>query len=393
LTHRVVSMLLLLGVMLAGCASLPTDPAPPKPVLSAVAVPPNVAAALDRLRSAYSKNDWRTVHQLIPAPALARRVIGEMQAWVNAGANDINVTPVYTKHVGAYRLVVTIVFSDDPRAWPSYLIALMNTKPDPAQIIGEPTGLTGTTIGTTTWTVTRAKNFILYHSPYQIAGSDRAYIASLEDERAAFARKFGVHLPPIAAYYLYPTIGLMGRLSNHACGSESGVVGCTTPFTTPPTIQTILWPTYHEPIHVYELALGPKPAAHEVWYAPLFVGEGTAVALEDRDVDPRLSDFCSFDLVYVPLDVCARTALKHLRPLSILRDKGFERADPGFAYSLAGSFAKYLILRYGYHRFGSFYHAIAARPSDRERDYDAATEKTYHRSIRALLAGWEHALT
>jgi hypothetical protein len=124
---------------------------------------------------------------------------------------------------------------------------------------------------------------------------------------------------------------------------------------------------------------------------PLFIAEGMAVALEDRELDPRLSDYCS-DLSYVPLDSCAQQSIGDVQPISLLRDSGFKKADPGDAYALAGSFVKYLILTYGYHPFGRFYYVLAAQPSDREKDYNIATQSVYHASVRQLLAAWRAQL-
>jgi len=390
-TARTSFIALILSCVLAGCGANAATPVPsPFHIESPVSRPIHDVAA--GLAEAYAGDSWTRIHQLVPDRSVADRLIGEMQSWQRAGAGRIAVTPVYHQSGGLRRAIVTLAFSDDPRAPPSYLIAVMNTGTDPAHIIGTTTGLRGTMITNTTWTVTRARNFIFYHSPYQATGADRVYINDLEQQRRTFARKFGVRLPPLAAYYLYPTVSIMAHRSGGTCGTEPGNVGCATPFTSPPTIQTILWPTYHEPIHVYERALEPRPTAHEIWYAPLFIAEGTAVALEDRQVDPRLSDYCSLNLAYVPLDSCARLYLGSTHPLSLLPDRGFRRARPGAAYALSGSFVKYLILHYGYHRFGRFYYRLSAQPSDNEKDYDAATLKIYGRSIRALLAAWERQL-
>jgi len=148
---------------------------------------------------------------------------------------------------------------------------------------------------------------------------------------------------------------------------------------------------YHEPVHVYELALSPPPAMKDgqlqYYVAPLFIGEGTAVALQDRSLDPRLSNYCS-DLAYAPLDDCAREAASAVRPLTLLSDSGFQRADPGYAYALGGSFVKYLILRYGYRAFGHFYYQLAAQSKDRLSDYNVATQRIVHQPIERLINAW-----
>jgi hypothetical protein len=195
-----------------------------------------------------------------------------------------------------------------------------------------------------------------------------------------------VKLPPVAAYYLYPDQTMIARLTNGTCGSNPDNVGCTVQQARPPTIHASEWVSYHEPIHVYQTVMEPKG-----YTAPLFIAEGMAVALEDRDVDPRLSDYCS-EVAYVPLDDCAQYAITNVKPRSLLSDSGFNAADAGYAYSLGGSFVKYLILRYGYRAFGKFYYDLAAQPKDRVRDYDVATYRVYHASIDSLLSGWRRQL-
>jgi len=169
-------------------------------------------------------------------------------------------------------------------------------------------------------------------------------------------------------------------------------VGCANPYTKPPSIQASIWPTFHEPVHIYELSLEPPVQNTQLVYvAPLFVSEGTAVALEDRQLDPTLSDYCS-DLSYAPLDDCARVAAAHVTPISLLPDSGFKSADPGYAYSLGGSLVKWLLLTYGYKPFGRFYFALAAQPKDRVRDYEVAARKVFHQSIQTLLGRWQRDL-
>jgi hypothetical protein len=226
-------------------------------------------------------------------------------------------------------------------------------------------------------------------------GSDRSYLAALEFQRAQVARKFGLKLPPLARIYLYPDVQTMARLTNGGCGGQAGETGCTSPFDRPPTVQEVIRAVYHEPIHVYELAMQPRPrmVRGEVLYqvAPLFIAEGTAVALEDREADPRLSDYCS-DLSYAPLDDCARIAARHMDPFTILGDYGFRAADAGYAYSLGGSFVKYLMLRYGYRVFGRFYYELAAQPTDHLSDYDVATRAIYKAPAGELIHAWLRSL-
>jgi hypothetical protein len=148
---------------------------------------------------------------------------------------------------------------------------------------------------------------------------------------------------------------------------------------------------YHEPSHVYERSISPPNKGHEIYYAPLFLGEGMAVALEDPQLDPHLSDYCS-DLDYAPLDDCARTAMAEVNPMSILSDRGFNHANAGDAYALGGSFVKYLILRGGYYRFGRFYYVVAAQPKDRVQDYNVAARQVYGQSIQNLISAWRRSL-
>jgi hypothetical protein len=287
--------------------------------------------------------------------------------------------------------VETLEFSVDPRATPTYDVVAVRTRRGRAVLDGTVTGITGSTYSRARWSVTRSKHFIVYHSPYQLAGRDRAELANLEHERVAFEREFGVKVAPLTAYYLYPTVGLMDRMTRGACGSTADNVGCTDPYTKPPSIQAAIWPSYHEPIHVYELAFEPPAKGRNVYVAPLFIGEGMAVALEDRGANPRLSDYCS-NLEYAPLDACARFALRATQPLSLLSDRGFHHANASDAYSLGGSFVKYLILHYGYHRFGMFYYRLAAQPSDTVADYNVASRSVYGTNIEHLIGAWSAAV-
>jgi hypothetical protein len=78
--------------------------------------------------------------------------------------------------------------------------------------------------------------------------------------------------------------------------------------------------------------------------------------------------------------------------MDILSDKGFKHVDPGDAYSLGGSFVSFLIERYGYSKFGTFYHALAGRPTDTKHDYDVAGTKAYHNPIAHMIGLWRAAL-
>jgi hypothetical protein len=254
------------------------------------------------------------------------------------------------------------------------------------RIIGTTSGLSGPTFRTVDWVISRTRHFVVYHSPYQLEGADRRGLQDLEYQRSAFARKFHVKLPPVANYFLYPQQHLIAPLTGGVCGSNPDNVGCTLQGSNPPTIHSSEWVSFHEPIHVYQTVMEPKG-----YTAPLFIAEGMAVALENRGVDPRLSDYCS-EVAYVPLDDCASYAIANVRPSSLLSDTGFRAADPGYAYSLAGSFVKYLILRYGYRPFGAFYYAIASQPKDRVSDYEVASHRVFHTSVEQLLSSWRAVL-
>lgn len=342
--------------------------------------------------SAYAQGDWSAIRAAFSDQAAGRALVGEMENWQAENVGSIHVSVVYNAPFGRRRYVATIEFASDPRAVPYYSIFLFGSGKTAGQIVGTTTGIRGSGYLHASWRVTRSAHFTVYHSPYELRGSDHATLASLEYQRRQFMRKFGVSLAPHVAYYYYPLQSLMSPLTHRGCGTTPDFVGCALPDASPPTIHTSEWPTYHEPIHIYELALEPRHVPGKPAYvAPLFIGEGTAVALEDREVDPRLSDYCS-NLRYFPLDSCAQQAMNDVAPITLLSDSGFGRANAGDAYSLGGSFVKYLILHYGYHRFGRFYYVLAAQPLDRERDYNVATGSVYHRSIRTLLAAWKTVL-
>jgi hypothetical protein len=299
----------------------------------------------------------------------------------------LRVSTVLRRHIGPNRYVVTLRFADDPRALPAYAILRVTLRHGHPYVIGPVSGITGHTFVGARWAVTQSRHFTVFHSPFIPSVLVRNVLRNLEYQREQFRRKFGVQLLPVTNFYLYPNVSEMRRLTLATCGATSDNVGCADPFARPPVIQSATWPTYHEPIHIYERALEPADTGKIKYVAPLFIGEGTAVALEDRQVDPRLSDYCS-DLRYVSLDECALQALNATQPLALLRDKGFNAANAGYAYSLGGSFVKYLILTYGYHRFGHFYFKLASQPLDRVRDYDVAARAVYHRTIGRLITAW-----
>jgi hypothetical protein len=344
-----------------------------------------------RWEQAFAGSRWRQVLGTFTNGAEADALVGQMIRWQRERVHQLHIVPTFVQRLAANRYVGTVRFLGDPRAVPVYRIYTFQTRGSETRVAGTVTGLSGTNFTNVRWSITRSKHFVVYHSPYELQGSDRQYLADLEQQRTLFQQKFGVKLPAGASYYLYPQTSLMARLTGATCGASADNVGCTDPYTRPPAIQTSLWPTYHEPIHVYQLSFEPPPVGNSILVAPLFIAEGMAVALEDRQADPRLSDYCS-TLTYIPLDACARVGIGQTRAADLLTDHGFNNADPGNAYALGGSFVKYLILKYGYHPFAKFYHTLAAQPSDSVKDYNVATYGVYHTSVTLILKAWQRAL-
>lgn len=342
-------------------------------------------------QDAFRASRWSDVSNSFTNSYDGNLLVQQMIQWRDGRVQQLRILPTYVQPLATGRYVATLRFADDPRAVPAYRIYLFDLRGSRAQITGTTTGIEGTTYANVRWSVTRSAHFVVFHSPYEVQGSDRQYLTDLENQRALVAEKFGVRLPSRMSYYLYPSTSLMGDLTGKSCGAKSDNVGCTNPYSQPPSIQTSVWPTYHEPIHVYQLALEPRPSRTSVMVAPLFIAEGTAVALEDRTADPRLSDYCS-TLVYVPLDACAQVGIGETSPLDLLRDPGFKRANAGNAYALSGSFVKYLLLKYGFRKFGRFYYTLAAQKSDSVQDYNVATYSLYHTGITHLLQAWRSSL-
>ncbi len=389
-----VLIALCLALVLSGCGSLivaqPSSVSVAAP--QAGRVPPSVAALALQIQSVYASGNLGALRRRVPGVLTVPMLIPQLRQWESQHVAPLRVRAVHSVLAGSGRYVETLEFSADPRATPVYDIVQVQTYRGLARLVGSVSGIVGSNYRSARWLVSRTQHFVIYHSPYQLAGVDRAGLAGLEHQRAAFEREFAVvHLAKLTSYYLYPTVALMDRMTHGMCGATADNVGCANPYSVPPSIQAALWPTYHEPIHVYELAFTPPPKGNLHYVAPLFVGEGMAVALEDRNADPRLSDYCS-DLAYAPLDACASEALRHVQPMSLLSDKGFHHANPADAYSLGGSFAKYLMLRYGYHRYGHFYYRLAAQPSDRVADYNVASHAVYGAGIQRLIHAWMFAV-
>lgn len=353
--------------------------------------PSSVVSLLARIQSIYQSGNLSALKRRLPGASTVPLLVAQLRAWHSQRVGPLQLQIIHSSRLSSHRYVETLEFSVDRRATPAYDIVLVEMSGGSARFAGSVSGIQGTSYHSAQWSVSRTQHFTIYHSQYQLAGVDRAGLTALEQQRVAFEREFGVHLADRTAYYLYPTVALMDRMTHGSCGASADNVGCTNPYTTPPTIQAALWPTFHEPIHVYELAFTPLAKGDMHYVAPLFVGEGMAVALEDRNADPRLSDYCS-DLAYAPLDACASEALPHVQPMSLLSDKGFHHANPFYAYSLGGSFAKYLMLKYGYHRYGRFYYRLAAQPSDTVADYNVASRFVYRAGIQQLIHAWTAAV-
>jgi hypothetical protein len=352
----------------------------------------DITPVLSRLAAAYQQQDLAKVGTLIRDARLAHDMRSTLRQWLEEGVSPLRITLVNARSDGPHQYVGTVEFWSDPRAVPDYMIFVFRRDKTGVRITGTVSGIRGSRYDAASWSLTRSAHFVVYHSPYELAGTDAKVVGDLEAERTAFERKFGVRVAPTIAYYLYPTQPLMTSMDGGACGTKAEYVGCALPYVRPPLIHTIEWPSYHEPVHVYEVALEPRIGRNGIGYlAPLFLAEGTAVALEDKQLDPRLSDYCS-DLVYIPLDECARQAVVDTNPLSALSDNAFLKGDLEDEYLEAGSFVKYLILRYGYKRFGKFYYTLAAQPKDTMHDYDVAARAVFHFDTRALFKAWRAAL-
>lgn len=368
------------------------DPAPCGPTGNVLRQnPPALRDLVHSLQVAYAQGAWSSVRARVSSPSVASALVAEMRTWKVENVRHVTVSAVYAARLPGNRYVSTFRFEADPRAPPEIAIYLLGMQNGRLQVIDKVLGVCGPDYTRANWDVTRTRHFIVYHSPYQLVGADRSYLVYLEQQRSLFAQRFRVQLPSLAAVYLYPSQSLMGALTHGACGASAGEVGCTDPFSSPPTVHETIQAFYHEPIHIYQRSIEPRPVGDTDYVSPLFIAEGTAVALEDRQLDPRLSDYCS-SLDYAPLDTCARQAVSDVNPMSLLSDKGFQHADPGDAYALGGSFVKYLMLQHGDYRFGRFYFVLAAQPKDRVIDYDVAARRIYGRSINALIAAWRSAL-
>ena len=362
-------------------------PAPVHRVVTSSRVTASIAASmsstLQSIQRGYAASNWGQVSRAFSSSSVGDEYTSDLRQWKNDAGGTLHVQLVATKPLGSGQYVGTVRFAGDPRTVPTYGIFVFALRPSGMHIVGTTTGLHGTSFRTTNWSISRTAHFVVFHSPYQLLGSDRQGLANLEYQRARFAKEFGIKLPPVADYYLYPEQSMIAKLTNGTCGSNPDNVGCALQEARPPIIDASEWVSYHEPIHIYQTAMEPKGFTD-----PLFIAEGMAVALEDREADPRLSDYCS-ELAYVPLDDCAEYAITGTKPLDLLSDAGFDGADPGYAYSLGGSFVKYLILHYGYRPFGRFYYVLAAQPKDRVHDYNVAAHRVFHTSIQNLLHAWQ----
>jgi len=353
------------------------------------------AALTTSLRSYYESRSWAAALALFADPTLGEAFVGRLQQLNEEGVDRLTIRTVHAQALEHGQAAVTIQLAADSRATPEYDLFRARSVHGAPRISGRLSGVSGVNYLHAGWAISRSAHFTIYHSRYQLQGFDRRGLSDLEYQRSRFEHLFGVRVVANIRYYLYPQQTIMRQFTIHthgACGLQPENIGCADPYVVPPTIHASVWPTFHEPIHMYELALQPRPVnAHEVLVAPNLIAEGTAVALEDRQVDPRLSDYCS-DLAYAPLDACARIALRHVNAANLFTDKGFASAHAGFAYALGGSLVKYLILHHGYHAFARFYYVLAAQPTDKPAAYDVAARRTYHLSMNALLHSWTRAV-
>jgi hypothetical protein len=383
--------------MFTGCAPTASAVPPVEVSTGQASVVPRalsrtITPLLTRLGAAYQNQDLTGIPALISDAKLAHSVRLTMRQWLEEGVSPLHINLVYARRSGPDQSIGTVEFSSDPRAVPAYMIFIFQHGKDGEHIVGTATGIRGSRYDAASWTVTKSAHFSVFHSPYELAGPDARVLGGLEAERTAFERKFGVRVATSIAYYLYPTRPLMAGMDGGECPATAEYLGCAIPFARPPIIHTIEWPSYHEPIHVYERALEPPIQSNgNAFVAPLFIAEGTAVALEDRQLDPRLSDYCS-DLVYIPLDECAQQVVGQANPRNAFSDRGFEKGNLTDEYLEAGSFVKYLLLRYGFKRFGKFYYKLAAQPKDTLHDYDVAARAVYHTGTLALLKAWRTSL-
>lgn len=356
------------------------------------AVPLAITTELLSLRREYALGDWNAVQSGFSDPTAGARLVDVMRLWKEAGASTVRIELLSWVRRDARDYEVSVRFSDDPRAAPDdrfYTMRLTGTR---AVISGTASGLSGRSYTTATWDVSSIAHFTVYHSPYQLAGPDRAVLTQLESQRTLVARKFRVTLPATANVYLFPNLQTMQALTRGTCG-KGGEIGCTSPFTRPPSIETLRAAIFHEAIHVYQLAFVPPSPdrGRTVFVAPLFIAEGMAVALQNAQVNPSLSDYCAL-LAYRPLSFCARQSLQRVHPTTILADRGFLRALPSDAYAEGGAFVSYLIQAHGFLAFKKFYYVLAGQPQDRMSDYNVAARAAYGRDMSSLVRAWLHTL-
>lgn len=395
--RRIPTWVLVLQVLsLAGCGGAPGASSPVTPAGQAkrpavhvdrprVAARAQVQRLLRQVVAAYRDGRWSRVRDVFVSPAAGTGLVSQLTAWRMEGVRGLRAVPVSVAAISPRRYVATLEFSADPRAIPAYDLYTAVWSAGSIRLSAPFTGLPPGS-GSGAWTVTASRHYRVYHSPFELRGADRRFLAALERQRTQFVRKFALRPPEVTRYYYYPRQNMIRAATRGACGATAVLVGCALPARGSPEIHTSEWPSYHEPVHIFQMAM--EPSGYE---APMFIAEGMAVALENRELDPRRSDYCS-DLAYVPLDRCAARAAPGVNPGTLLTDRGFSRGDPSISYLLSGSFVKYLILTGGYRRFGRFYYVLAAQPSDRRRDYDVAARRVYGVAMSVLLRRWREAL-
>lgn len=351
-----------------------------------------VARVVQSLQSGYENSRWDLVRRQFRDGSLASILVDRLRRLRAETVLNARWSTVYIAQLSSHTCVGTLELAADIRAPADYYIFSFSLSGKSAKVVGQVTGLRPPHAVKPVWKVTKTAHFIIYHSPYQLVGKDKWLVQALEQQRSDLIREFKVRVVPRAIIYVYPTVSTMSQLSHGACGSKHGELGCTLPLNDPPLVLTTVRALFHEPIHVYELSMAPPVRPHRpVYVAPLFISEGTAVALEDSKADPHFSDYCS-DLDFAPLDACARIAIRHVQLRSLVSNSGFRSLPSDFAYSLGGSFVSYLIHSHGYESFKVFYYRLAAQPKDRLSDYDVASRSVYKTDTMSLLTAWRATL-
>jgi len=164
--------------------------------------PHSVVVQVARLRRDYEQSDWTGVGSQIQNSAVAQRFVQRMKHWQYENIGNLKIAIVYGRRVSPTKYVATVRFAVDSRAIPDYRILVFKIHGKSARIIGTTSGIAVSATASPRWSVTRTSHFSVYHSPYQLVGSDKLYLASLEFQRTEFHRKFGVKLPAGMVFFL-----------------------------------------------------------------------------------------------------------------------------------------------------------------------------------------------